>query len=165
MAQAQPRIYLESSAFAHKGAIPPLYTCEGQNVSPPLRWHRAPNGTKSWALIVDDPDAPDPSAPQRIWVHWIVYNIPPEQTSLTEGLKGLEGQLDLGLNDWQNQKWEGPCPPRGNHRYFYKLYALDTKLQFSKPPTKTDLEREMKGHILAQTELIGTYQKSGSAKK
>ena len=152
---------LTSAAFAHNGAIPKQYTCQGAEVSVPLAWSSLPAGTKSLALIVDDPDAPDPAAPKLTWVHWVVYNIPPSATGFKEGIKAGElpkGTLE-GLNDWQRTGYGGPCPPIGRHRYFHKLYALDAVLPDLKRPTKVQLEKAMQGHILEKFELIGTYQK------
>lgn len=150
---------LTSSAFAHQGAIPGKYTCDGQDLSPPLAWADLPAGTRSLALIVDDPDAPDPAAPRMTWVHWVLYNVPPEASGLPEGAKSLPAGAGEGLNDWKRTGYGGPCPPIGRHRYFHKLYALDTVLPDLGKPTKSKLEAAMKGHVLAQAELVGTYQK------
>lgn len=153
---------LTSSAFTHNASIPRRYTCQGEDVSVPLAWSGIPAGTKSLALIVDDPDAPDPAAPKLTWVHWVLYNIPPTAAGLKEAAKSNElpaGTLD-GLNDWKRTGYGGPCPPIGRHRYFHKLYALDTVLPDLKKPNKGALEKAMQGHILEKTELIGTYQKS-----
>ena len=152
---------LTSRAFTHNGAIPKKYTCEAEDVSVPLAWSGVPAGTKSLALVVDDPDAPDPAAPRMTWVHWVLYNIPPSATDLKEAIAPKElpsGTLE-GLNDWKRTGYGGPCPPIGRHRYFHKLYALDAALPDLKKPNKAALESAMKGHIVAQTELIGTYQK------
>lgn len=150
---------LESSAFTANGEIPTEHTCEGDDVSPPLSWSDVPSGTKSFALVVDDPDAPDPAAPKRVWVHWVVYDIPPSTTSLPKGAStSLPDGAKTGTNDWGNKAWGGPCPPIGRHRYFHKIYALDTVLGLDGADKKT-LERAMEGHILAQAELVGTYQK------
>jgi Raf kinase inhibitor-like YbhB/YbcL family protein len=150
---------LTSAAFAHQSAIPTKHTCEGADVSPPLTWIDLPPGTRSLALIVDDPDAPDPAAPKMTWVHWVLYNLPPTRGSLAEGASALPPGTRQGLNDWQRTGYGGPCPPIGRHRYFHKLYALDTVLPDLGRPTKTMLEKAMKGHILGQAELVGTYQK------
>jgi hypothetical protein len=153
---------LKSSAFTHNGAIPRRYTCQGEDVSVPLAWTGAPTATKSFVLIVDDPDAPDPKAPRMTWVHWVLYNFPPTAAALPEGVKPgalPKGTLE-GLNDWKRTGYGGPCPPIGRHRYFHKLYALDTLLPAMESPTKADLEQAMKGHLLEKAELIGTYQKS-----
>jgi len=153
---------LKSSAFPHNGAIPRRYTCQGEDVSVPLAWSGAPPATKSFVLIVDDPDAPDPKAPRMTWVHWVLYNLPPTATALQEGIRTGElpkGTLE-GLNDWKRTGYGGPCPPIGRHRYFHKLYALDTLLPAIESPAKADLEQAMKGHVLEKAELIGTYQKS-----
>ncbi len=150
---------LTSAAFTHRNAIPTKYTCEGADLSPPLTWSDLPQGTKSVALIVDDPDAPDPAAPKMTWVHWMLYNLPPAINGLPEGVSVLPSGTLHGLNDWHNTKYGGPCPPVGRHRYFFKLYALDTELQDLRRPTKPMLEKAMKGHVLGQAELVGTYQK------
>jgi Raf kinase inhibitor-like YbhB/YbcL family protein len=151
-----------SSAFQQGASIPSKYTCEGQDVSPPLAWSGLPNNTKSVAMIVDDPDAPDPAKPQRVYVHWVVYNIPPQATTLDENASKSEmpsGAVQ-GMNDWGKAEYGGPCPPIGRHRYFFKLYALDTALTGLKDATKADLEKAMKGHIVDSGELMGTYQKA-----
>jgi Raf kinase inhibitor-like YbhB/YbcL family protein len=150
---------LESAVFQPMGAIPSKYTCEGQDISPPLAWHDVPENARSLALIVDDPDAPDPQAPKTTWVHWVVFNIPPIASGLPEGAKPLPGAAVEGLNDWKRTGYGGPCPPIGRHRYVHKLYALDTQLEL-KRPTKAELEAAIKGHILARAELIGTYEKN-----
>lgn len=153
---------LSSSAFSQFGDIPSLYTCEGTELSPPLAWSDIPAGTKSLALIVDDPDAPDPAAPKMTWVHWVLYNITPHSTGLDAGKSGIPelpaGALN-GLNDWNQTGYRGPCPPIGRHRYFHKLYALDMVLPVLQPATKTALEKAMQGHIMAQCELVGYYKK------
>ena len=153
---------LKSSAFSHNGAIPRRYTCQGEDVSVPLAWSGVPAGTKSLVLIVDDPDAPDPKAPRMTWVHWVLYNMPPSAAGVKEAIKPSELPKETleGLNDWKRTGYGGPCPPIGRHRYFHKLYALDSLLPAMERPAKADLEQAMKGHILEQTELIGTYQKS-----
>jgi Raf kinase inhibitor-like YbhB/YbcL family protein len=155
-------IKVTSPAFQPGAPIPSKYTCEGQDISPPLAWSGAPANTKSFALIVDDPDAPDPAKPQRVYVHWVVYNIPATTSSLPENAskKGLPKGAVQGKNDWGKAQYGGPCPPIGRHRYFFKLYALDTDLSGLTSPTKADLERAMKGHVLGSGELIGTYQKA-----
>ena len=153
---------LSSSSFTHQGEIPSKYTCEGSDISPPLSWSGLPAGTLSLALIVDDPDAPDPKAPQRVWVHWVLYNLPAAAGSLAEGVPPdelPEGTRE-GKNDWGRTGYGGPCPPIGRHRYFLKLYALDTVLPDLRTPTKKDLEKAMEEHVLARAELMGTYQKS-----
>lgn len=156
-------LILTSTAFADGGEIPSRYTCEGDDLSPPLAWSGAPDGTKSLVLIVDDPDAPDPAAPQRIWVHWVLYNLPPDSAGLPEAVASdaLPAGTEDGLNDWERTGYGGPCPPIGRHRYFHKLYALDTRLEGLSAPTKRDVEAAMAGHVLAEAVLLGTYQKSG----
>jgi Raf kinase inhibitor-like YbhB/YbcL family protein len=153
---------LTSSSFKQNGEIPSRHTCEGKDVSPSLAWTGAPPGTKSLVLIVDDPDAPDPRAPKMTWVHWILYNLPPSSSGLPEGAQkaNLPEGTQEGLNDWKRTGYGGPCPPIGRHRYFFKLYALDTALQGMHQATKAQLEGAMKGHILAQAELVGTYEKT-----
>ncbi len=130
-------------------------------MSPPLEWSGAPAGTRSFALIVDDPDAPDPKAPKTTWVHWVLYDIPAGATGLPAGVdsKSLPPGTREGLNDWKRTGYGGPCPPVGRHRYFHKLYALDTVLGDLGRPTKAKLEAAMKGHVLAQAELVGRYQR------
>lgn len=152
-------VTLKSSAFAHQGKIPTKHTCEGDDISPALAWSGAPPNTKSFVLIVDDPDAPDPKAPKMTWVHWVLYNIPASATELPEGVTKLPDGTRQGHNDWKRTGYGGPCPPIGRHRYFHKLYALDTVLPDLGRATKADVERAMQGHMLAQAELIGTYQK------
>jgi Raf kinase inhibitor-like YbhB/YbcL family protein len=152
---------LRSQSFEHQGSIPRKHTCEGNDLSPALSWSGAPAATKTFVLIVDDPDAPDPRAPKMTWVHWILYNIPASMTDLPEGMVGAKlppGTLE-GLNDWKRTGYGGPCPPVGRHRYFHKLYALDASIPDLRHPTKTDLERAIKGHVLAEAQLVGTYQK------
>lgn len=151
---------LTSGAFSHNAEIPKKYTCDGQDVSPPLSWSGLPEGTKSLVLIVDDPDAPDPAAPKTIWVHWVLYNLPPEAGGLEEGVGRLPSGTFEGLNDWERIGYGGPCPPVGRHRYFHKLYALDTVLPDLKKPTKQQIEQAMQGHILERAQLVGTYQRS-----
>lgn len=151
---------LESPAFAADAAIPSRHTCDGEDLSPPLRWSGLPEGTKSLALIVDDPDAPDPARPQRVWVHWVIYNVPPQAGGLDEGAsRQLPSGARDGLNDWKKTGWGGPCPPVGRHRYFHKLYALDTGLPDLHRPTKAQLLEAMEGHVLAHAELVGTYER------
>jgi Raf kinase inhibitor-like YbhB/YbcL family protein len=151
---------ISSTAFAPDGPIPPLYTCEGKDISPPLAWTGAPAGTKSLVLIVDDPDAPDPAAPQVTWVHWVLYNISPSAGGLPEAVSSmaLPAGTREGINDWGRAGYGGPCPPIGRHRYFHKLYALDAVLPALNRPDKAAVEKAMAGHILAQVQLIGTYQ-------
>jgi Raf kinase inhibitor-like YbhB/YbcL family protein len=152
---------LTSSAFASGGEIPSKYTCEGEDLSPPLAWSDVPANAKSLALIVDDPDAPDPAAPKMTWVHWMLYNIPVSAAGLAEGARALPAGTLQGLNDWKRTGYGGPCPPTGRHRYFHKLYALDTVLPNLGQVSKAKLEAAMKPHLIAQAQLIGTYQKRG----
>ena len=153
---------IESTSFSEGGPIPSTYTCEGDDVSPPLRWSGVPEDAYSLVLIVDDPDAPDPDAPKTTWVHWVLYNISADTTTLPEGVEPQElpvGTLQ-GLNDWQRTGYGGPCPPKGRHRYFFKLYALDTVLTGLDEPTKAEVETAMEGHAVGQAELVGTYEKT-----
>jgi len=150
---------LSSDAFAHQGAIPARLTCDGANRSPPLAWEGVPAGTRSFMLIVDDPDAPDPEHPRQTWVHWLLYNLPANCTELHEGGPLPPGTL-IGLNDWRRADYGGPCPPVGRHRYVHTLYALDAVLRDLKHPSREQLEQAMQGHVLAQAELIGLYERS-----
>ena len=143
---------LSSVAFDQNGEIPSVHTCDGDGTPPPLKWSEAPPGTKSFVLIVDDPDAPDPNAPRRTFVHWVAYDIPRSATT-------LEAQGREGFNDEEQRGYSGPCPPVGRHRYFFKLYALDIELGDLGSPTKAKLERAMDGHVLDHAELVGTYER------
>jgi hypothetical protein len=149
---------ITSSAFEEGGMIPKKYTCDAENVSPPLLWSNAPSGTKSFALINDDPDAP-----AGTWVHWVVYNIPAEEKGLTEAVptnKKLDNETMQGLNDFRKTGYGGPCPPGGTHRYFFKLYALDITLSFQDDVTKDSLLEAIKGHVLAESQLMGKYTRN-----
>jgi Raf kinase inhibitor-like YbhB/YbcL family protein len=150
---------LSSPAFAPGGEIPALFTCEGSDLSPALEWTGVPEAAKSLVLIVDDPDAPDPLAPKMTWVHWVLYNLPPKARGLPQAVasKDLPPGTRVGTNDWKRTGYGGPCPPIGRHRYFHKLYALDVALPDLARPTKPALEKAMEGHVLAKTELVGTY--------
>jgi Raf kinase inhibitor-like YbhB/YbcL family protein len=152
---------LTSSAFGPGREIPARHTCEGEDLSPALAWSGAPAGTESFALVVVDPDAPDPAAPRTTWVHWVVYGLPADAAGLAEGMRAesLPRGTREGRNDWKRTGWGGPCPPIGRHRYFFKLYALDTVLPDLGLPDARALERAMAGHVLAKAELVGTYQK------
>lgn len=152
---------LHSDTFVANGKIPKDYTCQGADKSPALSWVNAPKNTQSFALIVDDPDAPDPKAPKMTWVHWVVYNIPATTTIFPDNTAslGVPATSRVGVNDWGKTQWGGPCPPIGEHRYFFKLYALDTIISTEKPLNKNELLNAMKGHILAQTQIIGVYTK------
>ncbi|MEP7327429.1 MAG: YbhB/YbcL family Raf kinase inhibitor-like protein [Gemmatimonadota bacterium] len=154
---------LRSDAFVSNESLNSRFTCEGDDRSPPLDWVEAPAGTRSFALIVDDPDAPDPQAPEGTFVHWVLYNIPASAHSFPEAVKpeALAPGTREGLNDWKRTGYGGPCPPIGRHRYFYKVYALDVVLPDLGTPTKAELEQAMAGHVLAQSELIGTYHLRG----
>jgi Raf kinase inhibitor-like YbhB/YbcL family protein len=154
---------IRAMGFGDGEEIPVVHTCEGEDRSPMLHWEGLPEGTKSLALIVDDPDAPDPANPKRTYVHWVLYNLPPDAKGLPEGIESTRlphGTLE-GLNDWGRTGYCGPCPPIGRHRYFHKLYALDRMLPNLNRPTKAQLEQAMQGHVLAMAQLIGTYQNRG----
>jgi len=157
--EAAGALTITSSAFEPNGAIPKQYTCEGDNISPPLHWSGMPKGTESLALIVDDPDAPDPKAPRITWVHWVLYNIPPTASGLQEAVHTLPGGTAEGKSSWKRTGYGGPCPPIGRHRYFFKLYALDTVLTGLDQPDKDTLEAALPGKVLDKAQLIGTYQK------
>lgn len=159
--EASGAFALTSPAFAGGGEIPRRYTCEGRDVSPPLAWRGAPEGTKSFALVVTDPDAPDPAAPRTPWVHWVVVDLPLSARGLPEdaGAGDLPGGARHGTNDWKRRGYGGPCPPVGRHRYVHVLYALDAKLPALEAPTRAELERAMAGHVLGRAELVGTYAK------
>ena len=152
---------ISSPSFGHNAKIPSRYTCEGQDISPELRWSGAPEGTRSLALIVEDPDAPDPAAPKRVFVHWVLYNLPAESTGVAENVASdrLPYGTKAGQNGWQRPAYGGPCPPIGRHRYFFRLYALDIELPDLGDVDKLRLLEAMEGHVLGQAEIIGTYQK------
>ena len=152
---------ISSPSFEHNAKIPSRFTCEGEDISPELRWSGAPQGTRSFALIVDDPDAPDPAAPKRVWVHWVLYNLPGASDGIAENvaIDRLPHETKSGQNDWHRIGYGGPCPPIGRHRYFFKLYALDAQLPDLGDTDKMRVLEAMEGHVLAQAELIGTYQK------
>lgn len=155
------RFTLTSPAFMHGSGIPATHTCDGDDTSLPLSWSGIPSGAKSLALIVDDPDAPDPAAPQRTWVHWVLYDLPPDSSGLKQGAAAsdLPPGTREGVNDWHRAGYGGPCPPVGRHRYIHKLYALDIVLPDLGKPDKAKLEKAMEGHVVDKTELIGTYQR------
>lgn len=151
---------LGSTAFAPNAPIPARYTCDGEDVSPPLHWSGLPANAKSLALIMDDPDAPDPAAPRITWVHWVLYDLPVSGDGLAEGAATqLPAGTREGVNGWKATGFRGSCPPVGNHRYFFKLYALDTVLPDLHQPDKAQLLKAVEGHVLAQAELVGTYQR------
>lgn len=156
---------ITSPVFTEAQGIPTRYTCEGEDVSPPLQWGDLPEGAQSLALIVEDPDAPDPQAPKILWIHWVLYNLPVTCQGLAENIapEQLPAGTCLGLTNWDNTRYGGPCPPIGRHRYFHRLYALDTVLPVLKHPTAEALKAAMKGHILAEAVLMGNYQKKNPA--
>jgi Raf kinase inhibitor-like YbhB/YbcL family protein len=152
---ASMTLQVTSSAFQDGGMIPPKYTADGADVSPPLAWEGMPEGTKSFALICDDPDAP-----MGTWVHWVMWNIPPEVMSLDEGIPAVAELADgsqQGTTDFRRIGYGGPAPPSGTHRYFFKVYALDTTLDLDSATTKAKLVKAMTGHVLAQGQLVGKY--------
>jgi Raf kinase inhibitor-like YbhB/YbcL family protein len=157
--EAPMTISLTSPAFPAHGPIPAVHTCDGRDLSPALSWSGVPPSARSLALVVDDPDAP-----RGTWVHWVLYDIPPSAGGLAEGAGSGAGALPAGAlrgrNDFERDGYGGPCPPSGRHRYFHKLYALDTVLGDLHEPTRGDLEHAMEGHVLARGELVGTYQRS-----
>ncbi|MCX5851615.1 MAG: YbhB/YbcL family Raf kinase inhibitor-like protein [Deltaproteobacteria bacterium] len=148
---------LTSSVFTEGSMLPARYTCDGQDISPPLNWKDVPAGTQSLTLISDDPDAP-----VGTWVHWVVFNIPPNAAGLDENIrpeKEFKNGMRQGNNDWPKIGYGGPCPPGGTHRYYFKLYALDTMLDLKSGATKEDVLQAMKGHILAEAQLMGKYKR------
>ncbi len=150
-------ITLKSAAFEEGGMIPKKYTCDGPDVSPPLTWTSAPAGTKSLALICDDPDAP-----VATWVHWVLFNLPADTTKLPESVppqETLESRAKQGTNDFRKTGYGGPCPPSGTHRYYFKLYALDTEIDLEAGITKKDLLKAMEGHIIGEGQLMGRYKR------
>jgi Raf kinase inhibitor-like YbhB/YbcL family protein len=155
---SQTTMQLTSTAFKEGEPIPAKYTCDDKDVSPPLKWSGAPSGTRSFALIADDPDAPGGT-----WVHWVAYDLPADMSELPENVaknQYIDGKARQGLNDFRRLGYGGPCPPPGkSHRYFFKLYALDTVLDLKPGQTKQAVEAAMAGHVLAQAQLVGTYQR------
>lgn len=152
---------MTSSSFPHMGTIPVRHTCDGADLSPQLAWSGIPDHARSLVLMVDDPDAPDPRAPKMTWVHWLLYNMSASIKELPDGMVSANlpaGTLE-GLNDWKTTGYRGPCPPVGQHRYFYKLFALDSRLPDLGRPEKKALTQAMQGHVLAYCEMIGLYQR------
>lgn len=160
-AEVPMSLTLTSQAFSHNRSIPSNYTCQGRDTSPPLRWEGVPANAQSLVLIVEDPDAPDPRAPKMTWIHWVLYNLPADTTGLHEDMShsDLPEGAKEGLNSWHHASYGGPCPPIGEHRYFFRLYALDRMLDLSGTPTKAELLLAMKGHVIESAELIGLYHK------
>ena len=160
---AATSLQLSSRDFQADGPLPARFTCDGDSVSPSLQWSGVPSGTRSLALIVDDPDAPDPAAPQRTWVHWVLYDLPADSTGLPQGVRTeqLPRGTREGHNDWNRSGFGAPCPPKGRHRYVHTLYALDTVLPDLHAPDKAQLLAHMKDHVLATARLVGTYQRDG----
>ena len=150
---------ITSPAFENGSKIPTVYTCQGRDISPPLSWSGMPSGTKSLALVVFDPDAPDPANPRMTWVHWVLYNLPPDTSGIGEGAGNMPQGTCHGVNDWGRTGYGGPCPPIGRHRYFFRLFALDCQLPDLGQPSMKELLKAMKGHVLGEAELMGTYQK------
>lgn len=147
---------LKSPAFKDQGEIPATYTCDGEDISPPLEWTNIPPDTKSFALISDDPDAP-----MGTWVHWVVFNLPPETVSLPQGIQHLPAGAMEGINDFRRIGYGGPCPPGGVHRYYFKLYALDTMLTLRSGAAKAELLKAMQGHVLAEATIMARYRRAG----
>jgi Raf kinase inhibitor-like YbhB/YbcL family protein len=150
-------IKMTSAAFEPGGMIPNQYTCDGQDISPPLSWGDVPDGSASIALVCDDPDAP-----MGTWVHWVLFDLPPETRNLPENIppsETLEGGGTHGVNDFRRLGYGGPCPPGGTHRYYFKIYALDKKMGLSAGSTKAQLLKAMEGHVMAEGELIGRYKR------
>jgi Raf kinase inhibitor-like YbhB/YbcL family protein len=151
---------IRSPAFSDGGEIPTEHTCDAEDVSPALEWSGAPTGTKTFALVVHDPDAPDPAAPKMDYVHWILYDIPASSSLLPEGIGSLPTGTREGVNDWKRTGYGGPCPPIGRHRYFFRLYALDATLGDRGELTRGELDQAMAGHVLGEAVVMGTYQRS-----
>ena len=154
-----PAFSVTSTSYKDGSEVPEKFTCQGGDANPQLAFSGLPANTKSLAVIVDDPDAPDPAKPERTWVHWVLYDIAPTTQSIPESKGEAPPYTRVGKNDFGKTTWGGPCPPIGRHRYFHKVYALDTMLGDLKQPTKAQLEAAMKGHILAEAQLVATYQK------
>jgi len=151
------KFQLSSPAFENKGKIPSKFTCKGEDVSPPLEWKDAPTGVVSYALIMDDPDAP-----VGTWIHWVIFNIPGLATSLGEGIEPGQDVLDgaiQGKSSWGRNQYNGPCPPAGEHRYFFKLYALDIELNLKGNASKADVIQAIQGHTLGMAELMGVFSR------
>jgi Raf kinase inhibitor-like YbhB/YbcL family protein len=151
---------IRSPAFADGAEIPTEHTCDAEDVSPALEWSGAPSGTRTFALVVHDPDAPDPAAPKMDYVHWILYDLPASSALLPEGIGALPAGTREGVNDWKRTGYGGPCPPIGRHRYFFRLYALDTALGDRGELTRGALDQAMAGHVLAEAVVMGTYQRA-----
>jgi Raf kinase inhibitor-like YbhB/YbcL family protein len=149
---------LRSSAYGYGDNIPKRYTCDGEDVSPPLDWSGVPQNTRGLVLIIDDPDAPDPAAPRMTWVHWLVFNIPPDTAGLPEGVGKLPAGTHIGVNSGGRRRYSGPCPPIGRHRYFHKLYAIDVELNNSMQDDVEAVMKAIQGHVLASTEFFATYE-------
>jgi Raf kinase inhibitor-like YbhB/YbcL family protein len=163
MAVLSSMLTLTSRNFSDHGSIPRHFTCDGDGVSPELEWTGAPPGTVTFVLIVHDPDVPDPAAPKRTWIHWVLYNLPASLSRLDEAIepRSLGNHVREGLNDSHEQGYDPPCPPRGRHRYIHTLYALDIELpDLGASATRDDVEREMRNHVLEQASLTGTYQRA-----
>lgn len=152
---------IRSPAFTDGGEIPSRFTCEGEDVSPALEWSGVPEGTKSLALVVEDPDAPDPKAPKMVYVHWVLWGLPPTEKGLPEGVaaSALPKGAHEGLNDWKRPGYGGPCPPIGRHRYYFRLYALSDVIEAMPKATRATLLDATKGKIVEEAVVMGTYQK------
>ncbi len=156
-------LQIHSPAFDAGGVIPTIHTCEGEDLSPELAWSGVPAGAETLVLLVEDPDAPDPAAPAMTWVHWVLYNLPANCRGLDRGIaaRQLPDGTGEGINDWDKTGYGGPCPPVGRHRYFFRLFALDTVLPDLDRPSKARLQNAMEGHVIAEAELMGTYARQG----
>ncbi len=161
----RPSIVVTSQAFRDDGPIPVDFTCDGENVSPPLSWTGVPDEAESLIVIIDDPDAPDPEEPEGVWVHWLLYNLPPTTTNLPRAVapEDLPQGTRVGRNDWGLTRYNGPCPIVGRHRIPHKVYALDTVLPDLEHPTKSKLIEAMRGHVIARGRMTGTYERRALA--
>lgn len=160
-ARAEESLVLTSPAFQTNAPIPVRYTCDGNDSSPPLTWTGVPADARSLVLVIEDPDAPDPAAPLRTFVHWLVYDLPADSAGLVEDASrsGLPDGAREGFSDFRRRTYGGPCPPIGRHRYFHRLYALDVVLPDLRSPDRAALNAAMEGHVIAETQLVGTYQR------
>ena len=145
---------MKATSFNNEEMIPQKHTCEGENISPSLEWRDAPNGTQSFVLIVDDPDAP-----LGTWNHWLIYGIPNHITKLEENIKTLPSPAKLGLNSWGSKNYSGPCPPSGEHRYYFKLFALNAQIESKDKVSRTNIEQLIKPYIIGETVLMGRYER------
>lgn len=157
-------IVVTSPSFQHEEPIPQRYTCEGRDISPSLEWRGVPGNTVSLALLVEDPDAPDPQAPEGVFTHWLVYNLPADQSGLAEAANEWPSEARFGVNDFGDVNYRGPCPPMGKHRYHFRVLALDTTLDLQQP-TREDFLKSVEGHVLDEGVLVGTYEKAAARRR